>query len=257
MFTKQSSETINITIDFSSTLGVAETITTISSTTITPSGALAVGSSAIAAGNQGVILNLTGGTTGSYYAIDIKVNTSSGQILVYNDHIFIQPAMSFSSWDSVMVIILRDIIGDMLLPYQYTNTSLKSILVTAAMMTNRELHFGTSYTIDMGNNTISPDPVGVPDHDFIGLVCLKAAIFIADGEYRNAARTAIVHRDGPAQIDTKGIAENLKNVAKAALEAYQKAVLDYQFGDGSLGRSIVSPYNAMVVLSRGLESNSK
>lgn len=151
------------------------------------------------------------------------------------------------AWQSVMTTILRAMIGDMGATPQYSDASLQSLIAVAGVMTTRELDFTVIYTIDVNSVSISPDPtVGKFDHDFVGLVCLKAALFIADGEHRNSAKIAISHRDGPSHIDAKGVAENLKAIAKSRKEAYEDAKVHYEVGDGTLGKAILGPYNAFI-----------
>jgi len=122
----------------------------------------------------------------------------------------------------------------------YSDDSLEKMLVTAGVFV--DVDAGFEYTIDLSTPDITPDPSS--DQNFISLICLKARTLIADGEYRNAARTALSHRDGPASIDTRARADNLKQVAKDSADEYARALESYNFGDGSVGIGIVSPYNA-------------
>jgi hypothetical protein len=153
-----------------------------------------------------------------------------------------------ATWKELMPLIVRQMIGDVSLTPQYSDASLQSMICVAGIMTTRELDFRYPYQIDAITIDISPDPVSVGDHDFLGLVCLKATVFIADGEYRNAARMAISQRDGPSHIDTKGIAENLKTISLAKAKVYEDAKIHYEVGDGSLGKAILGPYNAFLSL---------
>lgn len=147
-----------------------------------------------------------------------------------------------ASWDTTMPVILRNLLDDNGAVQAYTDERLVGILAVAAVFVSIDGDFGTTYTIDVEAETISPDPIS--DKSFLSLTCLKARAMVADGEYRNAARTAIVHRDGPSQIDTKSSAEHLKAVAKNAADDYKKALDNYNFGDGSLGVAIISTYNS-------------
>jgi hypothetical protein len=243
MIYKQVSETINSGIDFSPGLSVGETISTVAAVVVSPIGGITVNQTTIASDGLSVIINIAAGVTGSAYNIVVIVTTSYGQTLVCNEKVVIISPIITPNWENVMVIMLRSMIGDNLVPYTYSDRSLKSIIVVSTVMTLKEVDFIYPYVVDVYNTTISPDPVLYKDNSFLGLVSLCAASMIADGEYRNASRYAVSHRDGPSHIDTKGIAENLKNVAKNVAAAYNNALQDYKLGNGSPGVSIIGPYN--------------
>lgn len=148
------------------------------------------------------------------------------------------------SWQANMVPIVRGLIFDLNTPYTYSCTRLKELICVAAVLTIQEVDFSTSYTINLGAVSITPDPSDAGDEDFEALVSLKTACLISQGEHREAAKKAISVKDGPSFVDTKDKAKHLGVLAEGACSAYAKAKLDYQVGDGSLGRAIVGPYNA-------------
>jgi hypothetical protein len=160
-------------------------------------------------------------------------------------------------WGAVMSVMLRNMIGDTSPIPQYPDDRMMSLLATAGVLVCREVSLPNVYNIDLSVTTISPDPTGEPefgfqfDQDFVALTCMKAAMLIADGEYRNAAKYAISHRDGPSHIDTKGIAENLKIIAASRLKTYDDARVIFEIGNGSVGRSILAPYNAFISVYAG------
>jgi hypothetical protein len=55
---------------------------------------------------------------------------------------------------------------------------------------------------------------------------------------------AVSVKDGPSFVDTKERAKHLGQVAGDACKKYEDARVNYQIGDGTLGRAIVSPYNS-------------
>ena len=146
------------------------------------------------------------------------------------------------SWKDTMVPIVRGLIFDLTPPYTYCDTRLEELIAISAVMAIQEVDFGTSYTVDISAITIVPDPAS--DDDFVALVCLKTACLISHGEHRSAAKTAISVKDGPAYVDTKDRAKHLGDLAEDACTAYSRAKINYQIGDGSLGRAIVGPYAA-------------
>jgi len=146
------------------------------------------------------------------------------------------------SWQSTMVAIVRGLIFDVTAPYAYSNTRLEELISISAVLVIQEVDFSTSYAVDLSAVTITPDPVS--DDDFVALVCLRTACLISQGEHRDAAKRAISVKDGPAFVDTKDRARHLGDLAEGACTAYSRAKINYQIGDGSLGRAIVGPYAA-------------
>ena len=258
MIYKQSSETINSSIDFSPGLAAGETIVSISTVAVSPSGALAVGQQAVNNAATGVVIQTSGGIANNVYNVAITIVTSYNQTLTGNVGISVIQGDTAYNWTSVMPIILRGMIGDNGPTPQYSDTSLISLLSVSAVLVSREVTFLRTYIINVLNATITPDPTTVPsingapfDEDFIALSCLKAAQLIADGEYRNASKYAISHRNGPSHIDAKGVAENLKVMAATRLKTYENARLFFEVGNGSVGRAILAPYNAFISVYAG------
>ena len=62
------------------------------------------------------------------------------------------------AWTSDLVIVFRSIIGD-LDSSKFTDSRLQQILAVAAYSVNNDADFSTTYTVDVSNSTISPDPI--------------------------------------------------------------------------------------------------
>lgn len=144
------------------------------------------------------------------------------------------------AWDDVAVPIVRGLIFDMDEPYRYADARLEQLIVISGVLVIQEVDFSVSYAIDIVSNSISPDPSN--DKDFIALVALKTACMISQGEHRDVAKNAISVKDGPSTIDARETATHYGGLASTACEAYAKAKMSYQMGDGSVGRAIVGPY---------------
>lgn len=243
MIYKKASETINSSITFTQALSATETVVSIINTNVTPSGAT-ISASVISDDTKGVILTITGGTDNTYYTISVAVLTTGGQRLVYHETLSVSDKQSIPSWDISMTIMLRSMIGDSVHPYQYPDRTLRSLIAVSGILVCQDLAF--NYIVDVANITISPDPVINNDMNFMALTCYKAALLLADGEHRNAAKMAIVHKDGPASIDAKGIGDNLKIITAARKKQYEDAAFDYKIGNGSPGVGIVGAYNAFI-----------
>lgn len=255
MFIKQASETVNATFNFSGALGGGETITSIGTIAITPTDVTVV-TSVISSDGSSIIVEFTGGTPGVTYAVSVTANTSANQVLVAIDRLVVSNVI-VSPWQILIPIILRNMVGDTGPSPQYSDSRLWSLICTAGVLVEREVSFPVVYNIDIVNTSISPDPTGEPefgflfDEDFVALSCMKAAVMIADGEYRQAAKMAISHKDGPTHIDTKGIAANLKVIAENRFKEYDDARVAFIVGNGSVGKSILGPYNAFISVYAG------
>lgn len=148
------------------------------------------------------------------------------------------------AWTTEMVTIVRGLINDMVSPYSYSDERLQQLICVGAVLTIQDVDFGTSYAVDLSAFTITPDPSVADDADFEALVSIRTACLIAQGEHKDAAKKAISVKDGPSFVDTKDRAKHLEVIADDACSAYDRAKINYQIGDGSLGRAIVGPYNA-------------
>jgi hypothetical protein len=142
------------------------------------------------------------------------------------------------SWYVEMVRIVRGLINDFGSPPAYSDERIQELLCVSAVLVLNEIEFPVSYTVNLFTFTITPSP-GI---DFQALVSLKTACSLSRGEYLTVARQAISIKDGPSTIDNKDVAKHLAGVADTACAAYEKARINYMFGDGSLGRAIVGPY---------------
>jgi hypothetical protein len=147
-----------------------------------------------------------------------------------------------------MVPLLRDLIGDDVSAFDYSDDRLRDVLVHAGVSVIMEVDFANTYTINVNRQDISPDPVtGTAEIAFQVLVTRKAAYIMLRGEYRRASDKALSVRDGPSSIDGRGIADHKKNLMSAAFSEYDKARIAYLTGNGMHGTGIVTPYNMGVV----------
>ena len=87
------------------------------------------------------------------------------------------------AWNIDLVLMLRSLIGD-LDKSKYTNERLKQIITIAAYNVNNASSFINTYTIDVGEISISPDPLA-NDPDFCSLtvelvvvcpLCIKTSV---------------------------------------------------------------------------------
>jgi hypothetical protein len=148
------------------------------------------------------------------------------------------------AWDIEMVKIVRGLIGDVdETNPMYSNTRLQDMILVSGQLTQSMANFAQSYTIDVDELVLSPDPTVTPrDDGFINLVCLKTACIILNSEWRTASNSAMSIKDGPSSIDGKGIAAAKGEVAKEACGNFEDAMKQYRAGNSKAGEAIVGPH---------------
>ena len=148
-------------------------------------------------------------------------------------------------WSDVMVKIMRAIINDWSQPYTYTDARLTELIVVSAQLTQGDISFVNTYTIDVMGNTITPDPIVNGDDSFVNLVSLKAACLVDQGAFRTELGRAGVKivSDGH-QIDTTKRADGYSLLLEqGACQAYKKAKWEYEIGGAQVaGEAILSPF---------------
>lgn len=132
------------------------------------------------------------------------------------------------AWSSELVVILRNLIGDVC-NFSYSDSRLEETILVSAQLVIAEFSFQNTYSVDVDNATLTPDPTSDPkDNIFIGLVTLKAACVLARGALRDAAaREGIKVVDKMGSIELKGRFAASKDLAKTYCDAYQRAKLEY------------------------------
>lgn len=152
------------------------------------------------------------------------------------------------SWQTEITPMVRYIIGDTSDTPTYSDTRIQNAVLISAQLMVREVSFTQTYTIDISNSGITPDPVTpVRDDIFISLVSLKTACVIANSELRTYSLTGMKVTDGPSTIDTTGMGNSLKNVASNACQAYSDAVKQYMLGNAEGARIITGPYTQQIL----------
>lgn len=147
------------------------------------------------------------------------------------------------TWQTEMTSIVRYIIGDVSDSPVYSDSRLQSTILISAQLIKNEATFNNSYTIDIPNSGISPDPTDPRDDPFITLVSLKTACVIANSELKSYSLTGgIKVTDGPSSIDTTGMINNLKNVAQNTCKDYQNALKQHMLGNAIGVKIITGPY---------------
>jgi len=148
------------------------------------------------------------------------------------------------AWQQILVTLVRNLTGDMTSPFRHSDETIEEIVITAALHVVMEVDFANTYTVNLSQYSITPDPVeSTAEVAFQILVALKAVEIIAAGEYRTASDKAISFKDGPSQLDTRGVADAKREILRDAELSYSRARTSYLTGDGLHGVAVVTPYN--------------
>jgi hypothetical protein len=142
-------------------------------------------------------------------------------------------------WYNSALPILRSLINDFD-ESEYTDSRLLTILVHASYLIQQETDLLNTYTINIENESISPDPYS--DKDFINLMIFKANLIIATGEYKKSANQSLKITDAGCTIDVSGKADNKRAILKNAQDMWDRAILQYQTGVNNVGGAVLSPY---------------
>ena len=152
-------------------------------------------------------------------------------------------------WEDTLVRMLRAEIND-LDSSVYTDARLIQVLVISAYKVLQAVSFHNIYTVNVMNETISPDPVEINDLDFSVLTVAKAACTILMGEAKAAASKAVMIKDGPSVLDNRTASNNLQESSKTICEAYKEMVDAYNFSGGTgdnesivMGQFVLGPYS--------------
>ena len=145
-------------------------------------------------------------------------------------------------WKTDLVLMLRSIIGD-LDKAKFTDERLKQILVVGAYNVHNDADFSTSYTVDVAQVSISPDPISESDSDFSTLTVYKSACILLGSEVKTEASNAISIKDGPSAIDLRGVAANLTNLYNDLCAKYDALLKTYQYNNTLVGQVILGPYS--------------
>lgn len=156
------------------------------------------------------------------------------------------------AWDTEMVTMIRYQINDYSSTPTYSDDSLLTLILIAALQTQQENSFNQFYVINIDSQTLKPDPtltavgdnggVNSRDDDFMWLTTLKAIMMIAEGELKQVGGQAIAIKDGDSSIDLRSTLEGKKEFYKQAKIIYDQARWRYALGTRPSGQGIFGPF---------------
>ena len=154
------------------------------------------------------------------------------------------------SWQNTSLIMLRTLLNDASCSTEkYTDDRLMDLLLTSAYIIRIDINFNTTYTVNVGSQTISPNPEAQTDGDeFISFMVLKAACLTDESNFRTAALLqGVSARCGPATITTSNYGGYLKELLTSGpCKSYQTLSDQYNFSyEGKrIIKAVMSPFAA-------------
>jgi hypothetical protein len=150
-------------------------------------------------------------------------------------------------WQTELVEILRMMIGDWDRDnLTMTDENLVRVIIVAAFQVACTVSFTQDFTIDISEQTISPDPTAVATRDdsFCNLICLKAACILDNANAITAATTSLAGKDGFSSFDMRGVAEaRIKLLQVGFCKQFEDEKADYNLGSNSVaGAVIMGPF---------------
>ena len=150
------------------------------------------------------------------------------------------------SWQLEIPIITRVWINDLDPNPTYSDARIKQVVVVAAMNVNREVSFTETYSVDIVNETISPDPTveSSLDNDFTALVALKAACILDQSTYRTKAiNEGIKTSLASASLHTAGNLKGYKDLLDVGpCGMYEKLRQEFEIGNPNMVQAVLSPF---------------
>lgn len=146
------------------------------------------------------------------------------------------------SWQTECTEILRVLINDLSDTPSYSDQRLERILIVAALQVTQEISFDASYTVNVSESILSPDPSCDLNRDnaMLNLMSLKAAVIILDSEVKYYAINSIRVNDGPSSIDTTARSNFVKSAAELMKEEY--AQMKIMQATSQAGVAIMTPF---------------
>lgn len=148
------------------------------------------------------------------------------------------------SWNTEISTIVRVLINDLQQPYAYSNSRLEQVIVVAAKYVQFDVVLDHTYTINIEDPNITPDPTEDDDSIFISLVSLKAACIIDQSNFRTKASLEGIRAAlGPASISTNGSIAGWKNILEhGPCALYADLTEHWDIKDASAIAAILTPF---------------
>lgn len=151
-------------------------------------------------------------------------------------------------WEIEIPIIVRNLINDLEDPPIYTDDRIKQLAVVASQYVLNDINLSITYTVDIINQTITPDPSdpNSRDTDLIGFIALKSACILDQSTFRTkAALEGIKTALGSANLSISGNLAGYKMILdqdQGPCKLYEQLTLDHNIGNATAVSAVLSPF---------------
>lgn len=161
------------------------------------------------------------------------------------------------TWQDEILMIVRTLINDLESSPTYTDERLLQVITVAAKYVQFDVVLDNTYTVDVVNKLISPDPTVQNDSIFISLIGLKSACMIDQSTLRTkAAMEGIRAALGPAQLSIAGSLAGFDLIIdKGPCAAYDELTSHWDVKEATAVRAILSPFAGNKFDPRYLQSS--
>ncbi len=151
------------------------------------------------------------------------------------------------SWKTTLTIIVRNLINDTGATQTYTDAKIQQAIVVAGLISAQEYSYSNSYTFDIDNIEITPDPTNSSTLDSVAmaLFSLKAACLFNINSYQSAASAGIRVKDGDSEVDTTSGYGGWKSIIQnGPCLSYKQLLEERRYKRSMLsGKAIMSPFS--------------
>lgn len=143
-------------------------------------------------------------------------------------------------WQTITLKTLRALLFDYTVPYTYSDDELTDLLIIAASYVRRE--GGFSYTVDIVNETITPDPS--EDSNFLDLTCLKVCCMVDMAGARISQAGGYLIKDDTATVDFRDKAKHSIELLKNGYcNIYNQSIKEFLHDNiSATAQAIVTPF---------------
>lgn len=152
-----------------------------------------------------------------------------------------------SYWEIELPIIVRNLINDMDNDnLTYSDDRIKQLILVAANYVIQDINLTTSYTVDIINETILPDPCANTSRDnvFITFLALKSACMLDQSTFRTKAVLAGISTSlGSANLNVSGNLDGYRTLLQTGpCKMYEDDTIKYNIGEATAISAILSPF---------------
>lgn len=162
------------------------------------------------------------------------------------------------AWNIEIPIMVRVLINDLSDSPTYSDERLLQTITVAAKYVQFDVVLDNTYTINITNPDISPDPTINDDSIFISLVALKASCIIDQSTLRTrAALEGIRAALGPASLMVNGSLAGINLIIdKGPCAAYDELTSHWDVKEATAVRSVLSPFVGNKFDPRAIQINT-